>query len=124
MSLTQSHFIFQGVRKGMFGSFLKAVILDVISTTSCKCVARFEMTRHKFPRTGSGGPRANQHGNMSCFGCSLTLVFTSQKSHITKHEPRNKNRETYHPSKHVKFWLATQCVFRCLGSSSLRNISH
>ncbi len=65
------------------------LIPKVISVTSCKCVTRFKAAQHGFPRTGSAGPRANWHRNMSCFGGGLVLISASQKLHALEHEPRN-----------------------------------
>ncbi len=73
----------------MFGSLLKAMIPHVISATSHKCIACFEVTQCRFPCMGNRGPRANQHGNMLSFGGGPTLVFVSLKLHAIKHEPRN-----------------------------------
>jgi hypothetical protein len=36
---------------------------------------------------------------MSCFNGNPTFVFANRKPCATKHEPRNKNLETYHPPK-------------------------
>jgi hypothetical protein len=94
MSLTQSHFIFQGVCKGTLGSLLKAIIPKIISVTSHRCVVRFKATRHGFPHMDSEGLGANQHENMLCFGGGLSFIFVGQKSHAMKHEPQNKNLET------------------------------
>jgi hypothetical protein len=56
---------------------------------------------------------------MSCFGSSPTLVSASWKSRASKHEPWNLNLETYHPSKHVKFWRAAQHAFQCWAARTL-----
>jgi hypothetical protein len=61
----------------------------VISVTSRKCIAHFEAARHELPHTGIEGPRANWHGNMSCFSGSMAFVSAGQKPQTTKHEPQN-----------------------------------
>jgi hypothetical protein len=91
--------------------------------TSCKCVVRFEAAQREFPCTSIMGSRVNQHRNMSCFSGGPTLVSTNLKSHTLKHEPRNLNPETYHPSKHFKFRRAARHVFQCLDNLSPQNIS-
>ncbi len=96
----------------------------VIWATSQKCIIRFEASRCGFPRTGSGGPGANQHENMSCFSSGLALISAGWKLCTTKHEPQNKNLKTYHPPKHVKFQQVVWRMFQCPGSPSPLNISH
>jgi hypothetical protein len=63
------------------------LIPKVISVTSCKSVAGFKAAQHGFPRTGSAGPRANRHRNMSCFGGGSVPVSAGQKPHALEHEP-------------------------------------
>ncbi len=83
--------------------------LTLFQWPSPKCVACFEAVRHGFPLMGNTGPRANQHGNMSCFGGSPTFVFVDKKLRIMKHEPRNLNLETNHPPNmsHFSGWPST-----------------
>jgi hypothetical protein len=88
MSLTQSHFIFQRVGKGTFGSVLKAMIPNIISAISRKCVTCFEVTQCGFPCTSNGGLKANQHGNMSCFDGNPMFSL------IKNHTPWNMSLET------------------------------
>jgi hypothetical protein len=76
---------------------------DVISATSAKCIAHFEVAQHEFSHMSNMGLGANRHGNMSCFGGGLTLILVNQKLHATKHEPQNLNLETYYPLKHFTF---------------------
>jgi hypothetical protein len=90
--------------------------------TSCKCVIRFEVAQCEFPCMSIMGSIANQHRNMSCFGGGPALVSTNLKSHTLKHEPRNLNLETYHPSKHVKFQQVIRHVFQCPNNLSPQNI--
>jgi hypothetical protein len=96
---------------------------DVISVTSCECDAHFEVAQCEFLCTSSAGPEANWLENMSCFDGGLALISTSWKSRVTKHELQNLNLDTYHSSKHVKFWRAAWHTFWCLGNPSPRNIS-
>jgi hypothetical protein len=97
--------------------------LNVISTTSPKCVACFEAAWCGFPHSSSMGSKANRHRNMSCLCGSLAIVSISRKLHAMKHELWNLNLETYQPSKHVTFRQVAWHVFWCLGSLSPQNIS-
>lgn len=118
-------FIFQSLATFQeYQSHLQNNTPDVISATSHKCITHFEVTWHKFPCKGNRGFGANQHGNMLCFGGNPTLISIGQKLHAMKHEPWNKNLETYHPLKHVKFQWVAWCAFWCPSSSSPQNISH
>jgi hypothetical protein len=94
-------------------------ILSIPVATSRKCITHFEAAWHKFPGTGNGGPRANRHRNMSCFGGSPAFVSASQKPRATKREP-----ETYHPSKHVKFrWCGPTCVLMLGQPEPLKHVT-
>ncbi len=82
-------------------------------------------------------PWANQHQTMSCFDGNLVPVSrpkssmpqnilsteTWQLSGPTWHRmfwcPSKETPKTYHPSKHVKFWWATQHKFRFWSNLSL-----
>jgi hypothetical protein len=63
---------------------------NVISATSCKCVACFEVAWCRFSRMGIVGPKANQHGNMSCFNGGLVFVST-----VGNRMPWNMSLETW-----------------------------
>jgi hypothetical protein len=97
--------------------------LNVISTTSPKCVACFEAARCGFPCSRSMGPKANRHENMSCVGGGLAFVSISWKLRAMKDELWNLNFETYHPLNHLTFRHVAWHAFRSPGSLNLRNIS-
>jgi hypothetical protein len=63
--------------------------LDIISMTSRKWVARFEVVRRGFSSTSNSNPRANWHENMSCFDDGQAFISVGWKPCTTKHEPQN-----------------------------------
>jgi hypothetical protein len=98
------------------GIIFSVIYLNIISTTSRKCIVHFKAAWHRFPRTSNTSYEINQHRNMPCFRDNPTFVSAGWKSHAMKHEPQNLNLETYHPQ-------VAQHAFRCSSSPSPRNIS-
>jgi hypothetical protein len=63
------------------GINFSVIYLDVISTTSHKCIVHFKATRHGFACTSSTSSKVNQQGKMACFIDNARLVSAGWKSY-------------------------------------------